>query len=164
MARFAGLNLSISLILTRIWKRRNSMTAIYNTIAFTGSRSGMNNSQIVRVMRLIDAHRPEVVRHGDCVGADAQFHKLCLAYGKCQITIHPPTVTRMRAYCKGAYETMEPEPYLDRNKDMVNRSDLLIACPAGNKEELRSGTWSTVRYARKTVTELIIIYPSLKGE
>jgi predicted Rossmann fold nucleotide-binding protein DprA/Smf involved in DNA uptake len=36
---------------------------------------------------------------------------------------------------------------LVRNRAIVNSSGLLIAAPAG-EEILRSGTWSTVRYAR----------------
>ena len=71
----------------------NIMT--YDTISFTGTRRGMTHSQIVRVTCLLNMHKPKVVRHGDCLGADAQFHDLCLAYGKCKIIIHPPTNTRM---------------------------------------------------------------------
>ena len=132
---------------------------MYGTIAFTGSRLGMTHKQIAAVTKKLEEYEPKFVRHGDCLGGDAQFHDLCLAYGKCEIIIHPPTKTSMRAYCKGAHEMVEPKPYLDRNKDMVLWSNLLIACPAGNKEELRSGTWSTLRYARKTGTETVIIFP-----
>ena len=132
---------------------------LYHTIAFTGSRLGMTHKQIAEVTEKLKAYEPKFVKHGDCLGADAQFHDLCLAYGKCRIIIHPPTNTKMRAYCGEAHAIREPKPYLDRNKYMVIWSNLLIACPAGKQEELRSGTWSTIRYARKTGTEVIIIFP-----
>ena len=41
-----------------------------------------------------------------------------------------------------------PKPYLDRNRDIVDACEVLLATPDG-PERLRSGTWSTVRYARK---------------
>lgn len=63
-----------------------------------------------------------------------------------------------RAFCKGAVVTYKPEPYLDRNHYMVDRCNLLIACPEGI-EALRSGTWATVRYARKRPRNHLIIYP-----
>ena len=45
---------------------------------------------------------------------------------------------------------MKEKSYLHRNIDIIKNSSLLIACPVDkNKEELRSGTWSTIRQARK---------------
>lgn len=47
-------------------------------------------------------------------------------------------------------EERPAKPYLERNKDIANEGiDGLIAAPSGWVEELRSGTWATVRYARK---------------
>jgi hypothetical protein len=34
-----------------------------------------------------------------------------------------------------------------------------LACPRGYTEELRSGTWATIRYARKTGVPYVIIFP-----
>jgi hypothetical protein len=52
-----------------------------------------------------------------------------------------------RAFCQGDV-VLTPRPYLVRNRHIVDASSVLIATPKGD-EELRSGTWSTVRYARK---------------
>jgi len=52
-----------------------------------------------------------------------------------------------------------PKPYLERNHNIVDESELLIACPKSKEEELRSGTWATVRYARKKGVRIILIYP-----
>jgi hypothetical protein len=48
--------------------------------------------------------------------------------------------------------TCQPHPAGDdplvRNRAIVAASDVLIAAPESDKEEPRSGTWATVRYAR----------------
>ena len=45
---------------------------------------------------------------------------------------------------------MDEAPYLERNLNIIKNSSILIACPIDkNNEELRSGTWSTIRKARK---------------
>ena len=43
--------------------------------------------------------------------------------------------------------------------EIVDESDFLIGTPKGFCEELRSGTWSTIRYARKKGMEITIVYP-----
>lgn len=97
------------------------------------------------------------VRHGDCIGADSEFHDI--AYGRCFIIVHPPLNDKYRAFCSAPDHTLEPQEYLVRNKAIVNQSDILIAAPAFITEEWRSGTWSTVRHARKTGTSVIILDP-----
>jgi hypothetical protein len=54
----------------------------------------------------------------------------------------------MRSFCEST-NILKPKPFLDRNKDIVNSCDILIACPENDIEVLRSGTWSTIRYAKK---------------
>ena len=39
-----------------------------------------------------------------------------------------------------------------------DETDMLVACPKG-PEEVRSGTWSTVRFARKRGKRIVIIMP-----
>ena len=45
-----------------------------------------------------------------------------------------------------------------QHKQIVNVCDVLIAAPSG-PEKLRSGTWSTVRYARKLHKNITIVLP-----
>jgi hypothetical protein len=75
------------------------------------------------------------------------------------IILHPPNVDRFRAFCKGATQVEIPKPYLDRNKDIVKSCDLLIAFPNSKEEQIRSGTWSTMRFAKKIKRKMIIIFP-----
>jgi hypothetical protein len=101
---------------------------------------------------------PGEVHHGDCIGADAQLHTLAKAAGL-KIIIHPPIDPKKRAFCQEYDEIREEKPYLDRNKDIVNESEFLIATPRTMHEVLRSGTWATVRYARSTNIDIAIIEP-----
>src|SRR2546421_4680099 len=101
---------------------------------------------------------PVYAHHGDCVGADEEFHLLCLALGAV-IIVHPPSDGSQRAYCKHPDEVLDERPYLSRNHDIVDASDLLIACPSSEDEKLRSGTWATVRYARKTCKTVHMFKP-----
>jgi hypothetical protein len=79
---------------------------------------------------------------------DSEAHTNCLSLcPNTRIHIHPPKDDRYRAYRKSEY-IAEPKPYLERNRDIVMRSDVLVAIPKTDKEDLRSGTWATVRYAQ----------------
>jgi predicted Rossmann fold nucleotide-binding protein DprA/Smf involved in DNA uptake len=47
--------------------------------------------------------------------------------------------------------------YMDRNARLVALGDMLLAFPATRAEELRSGTWSTIRRARKAGKRIVIV-------
>jgi hypothetical protein len=99
----------------------------------------------------------EVFRHGDCIRSDAQAHDLAIEAGFA-VVIHPPSNPKKRAW-KKADSVRPPKPYLERNWDIVNESQFLIATPRTMEEELRSGTWATIRYARKKGIKYLILEP-----
>jgi hypothetical protein len=85
------------------------------------------------------------------------------------ITIHPPSNGKKRALCKDKGVTiLPPRPYMERNQNIVNQSDVLIGVPKDTKEVIRSGTWATIRRARKRKMMILIIWPdgmvSYEGE
>jgi hypothetical protein len=121
---------------------------------FTGTRNGLSNKQKESIIKLLSNKQNIEVHHGDCVGADKDFHDICTKLGF-KIVIHPPLDSKLRAFCKSEYIN-KPKEYLDRNKDIVNSCNILIACPFSENEELRSGTWSTIRYCRKLKKDIII--------
>lgn len=128
-------------------------------VGFTGTRDGMTPQQKQSFDGLIRALRITEFHHGDCLGADADAHALVrLLSPPTRIAIHPPDNFRMAAYCKGdvAYGA---RPYLERNADIVNVTDVMIACPKEFVEIQRSGTWATIRLARKRDKRLYIIGP-----
>lgn len=95
---------------------------------------------------------------GDCINADAEAHEDATDLGLFTIG-HPPTNHQKRAFCTYT-EEREAKDYLLRNHDIVMEGiDGLIACPSGWVEVQRSGTWSTVQYARKLKRMIWIIRP-----
>ncbi len=134
-------------------------------VAFTGTRRGITLEQKTALLLLLLEKQPEEFHHGDCVGADEQAHVIVRGdemlglQRVCHVVVHPPDNPKLRAFCKG--DTVLPgAPYLVRNRDMVNDCELLIACPGESEEVLRSGTWSTVRYARRIGRPIKVIAPS----
>jgi len=132
-------------------------------VGFTGTQKGLTPQQIAELgvyLRYHITNNNDEFHHGDCIGADAQAHLIVLSLGTlASIHIHPPEDESKQARCEFLLGKVYPrKPYLDRNKDIVDACDILIACPLEYAEELRSGTWSTIRYARKTGKPIVIIY------
>lgn len=140
-------------------------------IGFTGTRDGMTAKQYMRVSDwLQDMQECDVVEelhHGCCVGADADFQKLIIRgrigsgeYAWGPNHAHPCDIKGMVCLDTEAMadEVRRPLPPLERNRNIVNACDVLLACPKG-PEELRSGTWSTVRFARKCGKRVVVFWP-----
>lgn len=125
-------------------------------IGFTGNRHGLTDEQKNQIITILDNYDNIIVSHGDCVGSDTDFHNLCEnyrnehTYKNIRIDIYPPNNPTLRAFNRGDI-LMDEKPYLQRNADIVKNSMILIACPIDkNNEVIRSGTWSTIRKARKS--------------
>lgn len=133
-------------------------------LGFTGTQRGMNFLQQKAFRRFVEEIKPSVFHHGDCIGADEEAHDIVAECGVKNVVIHPPEVAAKRAFCHKKKREVEVEvldefAYLERNRHIVDDSDLLVAVPKANVEEQRSGTWSTVRYARKSGKPVFIIWP-----
>ena len=139
----------------------NEIDKVYR-VGFTGTQQGMTlvqQSKLIDYLEQLHDRTPMQIElhHGDCVGSDYEMHHIGKMFGY-SIVVHPPKNDSKRAYCEGDM-THVCKDYLDRNKDIVDSCELLIATPKSNSEEYRSGTWSTVRYARKKNKAVVIIYP-----
>lgn len=130
-------------------------------VGFTGTRLGLTPEQAESLDTLISTLKPTQAHHGDCIGADAEFHECCVSRLSIWIVGHPPTSSAQRAFCK-CDELRPAKDFLDRNKDIVKESDVLVACPDSDREKWRSGTWSTIRYARVSRKQIWIVYPNGK--
>lgn len=136
-------------------------------IVFTGTRHGLSEYQCDMLYATLERCAPEEARHGDCIGGDRRFHLTCLALVVPSVVIHPPVRQALRAHCHlirtpdGVTVTvLPPEQYIARDRAMVEtRPDMLIAMPATAHEQLHSGTWTTVRYARKLKLKDILVIP-----
>ena len=124
-------------------------------LGFTGTQDGMTQMQAQFVFNEMMDLSPTEAHHGCCIGADAEFHDM-LEYSQATVHGHPPLKTGKMADC--SCDVMhEPRDYLVRNRDIVDATEWLIAAPKG-PEEMRSGTWSTVRYARKLKRPISIVW------
>lgn len=125
-------------------------------LGVTGTRQGLSQAQRFAAHRLLVDIGPTRLHHGDCIGVDVQIHVMATKLG-IPITVHPPDIRTYRAFTRGDQMT-EPLPYLVRDRIIVDTCTLLLAVPNG-PEKLRSGTWATVRYARKQHRRIVILRP-----
>ncbi len=119
------------------------------SVGFTGTRKGMGLLRKQVVFSLLQELNPSQAHHGLCKGSDTEFHELVRQLdSSIWIVGHPPIKkgTYVDSLCD---ERWEEKDYIARDKDIVDCCDVLIATPETEHEVLRSGTWTTVRYARK---------------
>ncbi len=129
-------------------------------IGFTGTRKGMTENQLSQFRHEYGQTKPKVFVHGGADGADKEAHLEAIKLTK-YIEVFPGSRDKeiyWRNHFSGALVLSWQQPLL-RNQSIVNRCDRLIACPAEYEEQLRSGTWSTIRYARKAGKSITIIFP-----
>jgi hypothetical protein len=126
-------------------------------VGFTGTRHGMTEEQWRTVRMTLIILRATECHHGDCIGADLQFAKLASVLGGTTVS-HPPVKRELRAFHMSD-QVRAPKTYVARDHDIVDDTDVLIATPKTAHEEPRSGTWLTVRYARKQGKRVFLILP-----
>lgn len=129
-------------------------------LGMTGTRNAITEQQrdwLHKVLR----RRPEL-HHGACVGADEEAHDIASAL-HCRIVVHPPIDERLMmpawkwSQRDGIY-IMPAKDYLQRNRNIVNGTEWLIAIPDGPERD-SGGTWYTVRYALSVDKPVTICYP-----
>lgn len=106
---------------------------------------------------LLANRTPGDFHHGDCIGADNQAAKGARLAGF-RIIGHPPAVSAKRAFFPSD-ELWPVADYLVRNRAIVNQSQEMLATPGEMTEQLRSGTWSTIRFARRIGKPCHVILP-----
>ena len=127
-------------------------------ISFTGTRRGMSAYQERQFEDLIRFYfgrgLMNLFTHGACVGADVQAHRIVRRIFGTSVMIgafpsnhETSRIEELRDDCN--FVAAEKPP-LERDRDVVDAGkDLLIAAPLQMLEARRSGTWTTVRYARR---------------
>jgi len=132
-------------------------------VGFTGTQEGMTGQQESKLTKLLsvisDLYGRSEFHHGDCIGADAMAHTIAIRL-EYNIVVHPPINEVKRAHVINYKHIHTPKEYIARNHAIVDACDVLLATPKTINEELRSGTWATVRYARKQRKTAIVIYPN----
>lgn len=131
-----------------------------NNLGFTGTRQGMTLAQKLALEEIVSQYNMSdtTFHHGGCHGADCEAHNIAALYTA--RIVHPGGVTGQWAERTDYGELRKSLSYLERNRNIVDETELLIAAPKSLIEEQRSGTWSTVRYARKVGKPVIILDPA----
>ena len=129
------------------------------TVTFTGTQKGLSARQLEFVTHMLTTNPPELLIHGGCVGADAEVDTIA-AMLNIPREVYPSNIPAKHGHLYsmvGKITVHPPMEPLKRNRLMVDKADGVIACPSSDKEVVRSGTWATVRYARRTKGEAGII-------
>lgn len=128
-------------------------------LGFTGTRYGMTDKQRETVAQFLMDNRPTAVHHGDCVGADSQFHDSAMFIPqRPRIEVHPPAIHKLRAHRAG--DSMWPvKTYYERNQDIVNECDHLIAALHTKRLELGSGTRMTICMMLEAKKPVTVVFP-----
>ena len=138
-------------------------------VGFTGTEKGMTELQLAALRRCLIVDDLREFHHGDCIGADAQAHDLVVQIALAHdlmferqpvIVIHPPIKAVKRAFKQPGY-VHDALPYLDRDRAIVDGTDILFATPDGPEPQRKraGGTWYTVRYARRAGKPIRIVWP-----
>lgn len=142
-------------------------------IGFTGPQTGMTTQQRAKLFKLLLTNAPNIAaaHHGDCVGGDEEFHDMCVQLRIPEIYIHPPIENSKRAWCgmnsdgtamrlkHTTIYLLPTKPFLERDADIARQCTTLFATPAQAVEVQRSGTWATIRYAKKHGKLVIALHP-----
>lgn len=139
----------------------------------TGITGTRNNLSLQQVAQLNEAlvllySVSSIFHHGDCVGADEKGAELANLMGYYVIS-HPPEDEKYRAFAD-SHEEWREKSYLDRNRDIVDNSDIIISIPrkvvslreilTSQNGTMRGGTYYTTRYALKNKKTVIMILPN----
>lgn len=139
-------------------------------IGVTGTREGMTGNQCSAFYNIL-CEIPDAVEsfhHGDCIGADDDAANIVSdlrmedELGGWKIVCHPPVDETHRAFNPHSAEIREPKTMFARNRDIVNETDLLIACPQYMDpitKDTKGGTAYTVNFARKCGKPVWIVRP-----
>jgi cytosine/adenosine deaminase-related metal-dependent hydrolase len=131
-------------------------------LCFTGARTGLTPAQLA-ALRVVLAGYPGATLHNGCAeGADEAALDIAYDLGL-RLECWPCNYDQRERAWNYVYEnplaTLHPTaPPLERNRRMVAAASVVVACP-DSPERLRSGTWSTVREARRRGREVVIVWP-----
>jgi len=130
-------------------------------VGISGTRNGANDKQLTEIKAQLiglKAKGGNIFRHGDCVGVDAQSAEIARDLGY-RIIKHPGPMRRDLCANTKADETLKWQPYLKRNRKIVDKSQVVLIVPEHKAEQDRGGTWQTYRYAKKQDVTILMISP-----
>lgn len=131
-------------------------------IGFTGARKTPTGAQAEFIQRNLDD--ASELHHGCCVGSDYVAHHYAVGLETLPtIWLHPPTDEKLMVplrdlISRPGIHVLSPKWYHDRNRDIVDSCDVLIATPDGPRRP-HSGTWYTIDYATENDVPVVVCLP-----
>ena len=141
-----------------------------DVLGVTASRGVPRPAALHAATRLLDLWSRDVpgwLHHGDCVGGDEAL--AAHASERWLLHSHPAAVAPQHQANLPAALVEPRKPALERNQDIVDavaaaiaagRVGRLLAMPRSHMEEVRSGTWATVRRAWQAGVPVTIVWPN----
>lgn len=128
-------------------------------VGFTGTLQGPTSQQNDAMRKLFRKLAISRFVHGGAPGCDTIAHyAVRRRHPNILIEIHPGPFSGSTVWLPMGNCEIYPElPSLERDRVIVGRIQGLVAIPRTDREELGSGTWSTVRYAREIGCPIYII-------
>jgi hypothetical protein len=126
-------------------------------VGVTGTREGMNEAQFEQVKKFLKECGGTVLHHGDCQGVDVEVAYIARELGY-KIICHPPKFKTTQGFF-GGDEMREPLGYLQRDRNIVDESEILLVVPLQNERQDKGGTWYTYDYALKKGKTVHMCYP-----
>lgn len=127
-------------------------------IGVTGTREGATDAQLDALISYFESVKCAFeLHHGDCLGVDVEVAAIARNY-QGRIVCHPPSKTEMQGYY-GGDEVRKPKGYLERDRNIVNETELLLVVPLHTEWQPKGGTWYTHDHAVKTGKPVKIFWP-----
>jgi hypothetical protein len=132
-------------------------------LGFTGTRKGLSTAQRDALRLLLATEGPREFHHGACRGADEEAVELADdALGDAVVIVAHPQSFWPRLVSKIALNLSVSHrlrlPPRERNARIVAAVGKLVACPwAPEDADWKSGTWATVRIARRAGVPVVVV-------
>lgn len=131
-------------------------------LGITGTRNGMTKEQQASfellVESLLKTHPTLINFHqGQCIGVDVEAANY-LHTKNLTIISHSPIKVDLIGESHVDI-SMEPQGYFQRNRNIVDSSQIMIVVPYTNEHQSFGGTWYTHDYAVKRKKIVYVIYP-----
>lgn len=128
-------------------------------VSVSGTREGASDAQLLALAETLlhytGLHKTIELHHGDCLGVDQQAAEMAAMMQHTTVS-HPPTKDNMRAFHESDV-VMPAKGYLERDRDLAELCDVLVALPLVHDVNANSGTWYTIRHAMRINKDIIVI-------
>lgn len=134
-----------------------------SSVSFTGTAGALSRAERVFIRAVLVRIRADRYVTGGADGVDTTVHfAAAQLWPDAKHLVLAPRAPWSERVASGAQIEFAPEgrsvsdAYMRRNDQLVAASPLLVAFPRSGVEKLRSGTWATIRRARKAGLEVRI--------